>query len=70
MNNRLREPRRFIRQEASVALVALLGPTLSPDGRYLFFTRHTRMASGEQEDIYWVENPLSRPALREASAPK
>jgi len=44
------------------------GPLVSPDGRYFFFTR--RMASGEQEDIYWVENPLSRPALREASAPK
>jgi hypothetical protein len=51
MNNRLREPRRFIRQEAFVALVALLGPTLSPDGRYLFFTRYARTATSEQEDI-------------------
>ena len=27
-------------------------PSLSPDGRFLFFTRHT--ASGDIEDIYWV----------------
>jgi Tol biopolymer transport system component len=47
-----------------------VGPSVSPDGRYLFFTRYTKTATGEQEDIYWVENPVSGPALREVPAPK
>jgi Tol biopolymer transport system component len=32
-------------------------PSLSPDGRYLFFSRET----GIGEDIYWVANPLCVP---------
>ena len=39
---------------------ANVGLSLSPDGRYLFFTRYTRKATGEQEDVYWVENPFNK----------
>ena len=31
-------------------------PSLSPDGRFLFFTRHT--ASGDIEDIYWISTSI------------
>lgn len=37
---------------------AAVGPSLSPDGRFLFFTRYARTAAGETEDVYWVENPV------------
>ena len=43
---------------------ANVGASLSPDERFLFFTRYTRTGTGEQEDIYWVENPVSDPARR------
>jgi Tol biopolymer transport system component len=33
------------------------GPSLSPDGRYLFFVRLTPKA--QQCDVYWVENPFA-----------
>jgi Tol biopolymer transport system component len=46
------------------------GPSVSPDGRYLFFTRHARLGSGEQEDIYWVENPFSGQIMHAAPVPK
>jgi len=39
---------------------ANVGLSLSPDGRYLFFTRYTTKATGEQEDVYWVENPFNK----------
>jgi Tol biopolymer transport system component len=54
----------------NIAGYATAGPSVSPDGRYLFFTRYTRTVTGEQEDIYWVENPISGPALHEAPTPK
>ena len=43
---------------------ANVGASLSPDERYLFFTRYSRTAAGEQEDVYWVENPIPEPARR------
>jgi Tol biopolymer transport system component len=42
----------------NIAGKATVGPTLSPDERFLFFTRYARTAAGEQEDVYWVENPF------------
>jgi Putative Ig domain/FlgD Ig-like domain/WD40-like Beta Propeller Repeat len=33
---------------------AEVSPTLSPDGRFLFFTRYTNTGGVETEDIYWV----------------
>jgi len=29
-------------------------PVLSPDGRFLFFTRHSMTANGEKSDVYWI----------------
>ena len=33
-------------------------PSLSPDGKYLFFTRRTRSEDGETADIYWISTKL------------
>jgi hypothetical protein len=41
-------------------------PSLSPDGRFLFFTRHT--ASGDIEDIYWISTHTID-TLREIALP-
>jgi hypothetical protein len=54
----------------NIAGYAIAGASVSSDGRYLFFTRYARAASGEQEDIYWVENPFSRQAQREVLVQK
>lgn len=43
---------------------ANVGASLSPDERFLFFTRYSRTATSEQEDIYWVENPIPEAARR------
>jgi hypothetical protein len=37
-----------------------VGPSLSTDGRFLFFTRY-RNTGVETEDVYWVANPLYVP---------
>jgi Tol biopolymer transport system component len=41
------------------------GPTISPEGRYLFFVRLYH--DGRRDGVYWVENPLSE---RKANSPK
>jgi Tol biopolymer transport system component len=46
----------------NLAGYATVGPSISPDGKYLFFTRYAQTPTGEQEDIYWVDNPFSDPA--------
>jgi len=35
-----------------------VGPTLSPDGRFLFFIRYDRSGGEETEDIYWVSTKI------------
>jgi hypothetical protein len=33
-------------------------PTLSPDGKYLFFNRHDQTESGNVSDIYWISTKV------------
>jgi Tol biopolymer transport system component len=33
-------------------------PSLSPDGRFLFFVRYNRLHGGETRDIYWVSTKI------------
>jgi hypothetical protein len=33
-------------------------PVLSPDGKFLFFNRHSMTANGEKSDVYWISTKI------------
>lgn len=33
-------------------------PVLSPDGKFLFFNRHSKTANGEISDVYWISTKI------------
>jgi parallel beta-helix repeat protein len=43
---------------ADINILQQNSPTLSPDGKYLFFNRHTQTSSGNIADIYWVSTSI------------
>jgi Tol biopolymer transport system component len=52
----------------NIAHYAHFGPTLSPDGKYLFFTRHN--GAGDKLDIYWVSTKVIDEIRKEVFNPK
>jgi len=45
-------------------------PSLSPDGRFLFFSRHTSTATSEQENVYWVSTKIIDDIKKEVFKPR
>jgi hypothetical protein len=52
----------------NVSNYAQLCPTLSPDGKYLFFSREN--ATNDQRDVYWVSTHIIIGLKKQAFAPK
>jgi hypothetical protein len=43
---------------AGINILSQNCPTLSPEGKYLFFNRHDRTESGNVSDIYWISTAV------------
>jgi uncharacterized protein (TIGR02145 family) len=58
------------RSGADINILGQNSPTLSPDGKYLFFNRHDQPASGNIADIFWVSTNIIDTLKKIAFAPK
>jgi Tol biopolymer transport system component len=55
-NNVWTEPVNMEKNGAGINISGEISPSLSPDGKYLFFARHN--AAGKTSDIYWVSTSI------------
>jgi Tol biopolymer transport system component len=57
-NNQWTAPLDMNRSGAEINVLSQTSPSLSPDGKYLFFNRHDNPASGDIADIFWVSTNI------------